>query len=162
MTLQYRVRSQLEDQIWDRRIYLTERLLLDTIDFWVSSSDEFPSEAVIAVTLHLFSERCNPDKVNAQKILTRLQSLVDQPLKEYLLTWPKRTEEDGLSLIEDLQEIISSAVAVWEQQRNQSLSAQSVASQIVEQIVKQQYVVFHHHESTWRDKGGFGRFGHAG
>ncbi|MEQ8855217.1 hypothetical protein [Gimesia sp.] len=161
MTLQYRVRSQHEEQIWDRRIYLTERLLLDAIDFWVCSTEDFPSETVIAVTLNIFSERCNPDEVNEHKFLTRLQSSVDQPLREYLLTWPKRTEEDGLALIEDLLDLIASAVAVWEQQSVQSLSAQLVASQIARLIVKYQYVVFHHHESTLRDKGGFGRFGHV-
>tara|TARA_R110002111_G_scaffold256979_3_gene324791 strand:- start:149536 stop:150021 length:486 start_codon:yes stop_codon:yes gene_type:complete len=156
MTLQHRNRSNFKDQIWNRKVYLTEKLLLDSIDDWAQSEEDFPIRDVVSGILHLFSSRYEPESINDQQLKVYLQKQADSPELEYFLTWPKRTAAEGQELIGLISQIVSSAIAEWSNHGSHSLTVTSVLEQIVDQIMKQQYVIFHHHETTLRDQGGFG------
>ncbi|WP_339735684.1 hypothetical protein [uncultured Gimesia sp.] len=156
MTLQHRIRSNYKDQTWNRKIYLTEKFLLDSIDDWARSEKEFPIKGVVSGILYLFSSRYEAESINDRQLKVYLQKHADSPEVEYSLTWPKQTASQGQELIDLISKILSSAIAEWSKHGSHGLTVTSVLEQIVDQIMKQQYVVFHHHETTIRDRGGFG------
>lgn len=155
MTLQHRYRSDLDDQIWNQKLNLTEKLLLDSIDDWAQFEEEFPIKDVVSGILYLFSSRSDSDNINAQQLKIHLQKHASSPEIEYSLTWPKRTVEEGQELIDCISMILIAAISEWSNHGIHSLTVTSVLEQIMTQIMKQQYVIFHHHETTTRDLGGF-------
>ncbi|WP_145211066.1 hypothetical protein [Gimesia alba] len=129
--------------------------MLDSIDDWARSDEDFPVKDVVSGILHLFSSRCEPESINDRQLQVYLHKHVESPEVEYSLTWPKRTATEGQELIDLISQTLSSAIAEWNHHGSHNLTVSSVLEQIVDQIMKQQYVVFHHHETTTRDQGGF-------
>ncbi|MFN0052143.1 MAG: hypothetical protein ACKV0T_08125 [Planctomycetales bacterium] len=155
MTHQYRTRSLWEDRQWQRRIDLSDALLLQTVDWWCRCDAEFPISGVVAAVLRLFSPRCIPDKMVEPGLRESLLAIVDTPANEYRTTWPKRPECQQIQLVERLTEIVSNAVNAWATGSIHEPMIESVNQELVDQIVDQQYVIFHHTETTRRDFGGF-------
>lgn len=154
MTLQYRIRSKYEDRLWRQRVYLGEQLVLDAFDRWCLSDAEFPTRSVVAGVLYLFSPRCDPFKLSPYRLGERLGGVVGTPAEEYRATWPGRTEAQGRALIDALTAGIETAVSSWDGGGGPSCG--SLAEGAVGEIVAQQYVVFHHCETTRRDTNPWG------
>jgi hypothetical protein len=150
VTLQYRIRSKYQDQLWRQRIYLCERLLSDAIDRWCLSDGEFPKQPVVAGVLYLFSPRCEPLELSSHRLCERLGKVIGTPEEEYRMTWPRREEPQGQALIASLSVIVVDAVESW-CGRGVEPSSVRLAESLVEEVVAQQYVVFHHCETTRRD-----------
>ena len=155
MTLQHQLRSLWEDRLWQRRIALSNSLLLETVDWWCRSDSDFPVAETVAGILHLFSPRCSPDDLRATGIREHLPGLVRTPDIEYSQTWPKRTDVEKNTLIAALTEVLSTAVDSWTTGGLHDPTIDSVNRQITSLIVAEQYVVFHHKQTTRRDFGGF-------
>ena len=151
MTLQYRIRSKYEDQLWGQRVYLCEQLLADAYDRWCRSDEDFPVRRVVAGVLFLFSLRCEPFEMSPYRLCERLANIVGTPEDEYRLTWPKRDESQGAELITALSTGVTRAVELWSDGGNKGPSGIELAEYLVGEIVAGQYVVFHHCETTRRD-----------
>lgn len=151
MTLQYRIRSKYEDERWRHRVFLCENFLLETIDYWCRTDAAFPTNAVVAGILYLFSPRCDPFQLSPQRLRERLGELAGVPEKEYRLTWRQREASQAEALIASLGAIIAEAVESWIEHGIAEPSSSSIAQRIAEEIVAQQYVVFHHYQATRRD-----------
>ncbi len=113
MTLQYRIRSKYQDQLWRQCVYLCERLLSDAIDRWCLSDSEVPIQPLVAGVLHLFSPRCEPSQLSPYRLCERLGKFVGTPAEEYRLTWPRHEESQGQALIASLSAIVARAVSSW-------------------------------------------------
>ena len=152
MTLQYRWRSTFEDERWRHRVYLCENLLAEAIDFWCRSEEEFPTRAVVAEILFLFSPRCEPYALSLYRLREQLESLVGTPEDEYRLSRCHREESKGDALIASLSAIITTTLDRWAERGTGSLSTTELAQRIAKEIMTQRYVVFRHCETTKRDK----------
>jgi hypothetical protein len=151
MTLQYRIRSKWEDELWRHRIYLCDKLLQDCLDQWCRSNAPFPIRIVVTDVLYLFSPRCYPFSLAQYQLAEQLAGLVASAENEYRMTWPERDEPEGVALIASLTGIVTRAVESWSDRGLGSLSSGEVAEQLAAEIVARQYVVFHHNETTKRD-----------
>jgi hypothetical protein len=143
-----------EDRQWQQRIRLSDRLLLETVDWWCRTDSEFPFDETIASVLRLFSSRCNPFAVSETRIRPLLFGLVGTPMVECSKTWPKRDDAEKVELIGAISRILSEAVRQWNDGPAEP-SIDSVNRQIVGQLTYHKYVVFHHNETASRDYGGF-------
>lgn len=151
MTLQYRIRSKYEDELWRQRVYLCEKLLEEAYDKWCRSDDPFPTTSFVAGVLYLFSPRCDPYRISPHRVNRQVAEVVDAPEVEYHLTWPKREPEQAAALVAALTGIMNEAIQSWEQPDSEVAAGGSVSKRLVEEIVTQQYVIFHHKETTRRD-----------
>ena len=151
MTLQYRIRSKYQDQLWRQRVYLCEQLVSDIYDRWCRSDEDFPVRRVVAGVLYLFSPRCEPFVVSPYLLCERLSNTIGEPEDEYRLTWPRHEESQSAELIAALSSGITKAVEVWSEGGDNGPSSIELAEYLVGEIVALQYVVFHHCESTRRD-----------
>jgi hypothetical protein len=156
VTLQYRIRSKYEDDIWRQRVYLCEQLAAEEYDAWCRSTERLPETTYVASLLFLFSPRCDPFTLRPYHLAQQLASLVQSPEREYELTWARRPPAKANELIEALRACLTKAERLWEQARGPSQCSAGLASQIVDEIVGQQYVVFHHFETTRRDANHWG------
>jgi hypothetical protein len=155
MTLQYRVRSMEEDRNWQQRIRLSCCLLLDAVDWWCRADADFPLDFTVASVLYLFSPRCNPFDLSEIGVRSSLLETVGTPTDEYSQTCPRRTDDQRSKLINTISSIVSGAIKRWDEGSFLDPPIEMVNQQIVDQLVAQQYVIFHHHETTQRDFGGF-------
>ena len=64
MTLQYRIRSKYQDQLWRQRVYLCELRVADANNRWCRSEEDFPIQRVVAGVLLFFSPRCEPFEIS--------------------------------------------------------------------------------------------------
>ena len=151
MTLQYRIRSKYQDQLWRQRVYLCEQLVVDAYDRWCRSDEDFPIQCVVAGALFLFSPRCEPFEMSPYRLCERLATLASTPENEYRLTWPKRDESQSAELIAALSMGVTRAVELWREGSDRGPSSVELAEYLVGEIVARQYVVFHHCETTRRD-----------
>jgi hypothetical protein len=151
MTLQYRIRSKYEDQRWWHRAQLCAEFLLSSIDRWCRSDAEFPIQPVIAGMLYLYSPRSDPDQFSQHGLCAQLSEIVRMPQAEYRLTWPGREEAHGEALIVALTKILAEAVQSWTDRGIEDPSSETVAKRVIEEMMEQQYVVFHHYQTTRRD-----------
>ena len=156
MTLQYRIRPKYEDQRWQHRVTLCGKLLLETIDRWCLTDAQFPVRSVVAGVLYLFSPRCDPYQLPSHRLCEWLANVVETPEREYQLAWPHCEESQAEAAVLSLTAILDEAVELWTDRGIKSPSAGAMAQRIAEEIVAQQYVVFHHYESTCRDINPFG------
>jgi phenylpyruvate tautomerase PptA (4-oxalocrotonate tautomerase family) len=83
-----------------------------------------------------------------------LLNIVGTPTAEYSQTWPHREEVQKSELIDKISKILSDAVNKW---NNSSLELpiELVNQQIIDQLVADKYVTYHHNQTTRRDYGGF-------
>jgi hypothetical protein len=151
VTLQYRIRSKYQDQLWRQRVYLCEQLVADAYDRWCRSDEDFPNQRVVAAALFLFSPRCTPFELSPYRLCPRLATVTGTPEDEYRLTWPKREESESAELIAALSTGVTRAVELWRDGRDKGPSSVELAEYLVGEIVARQYVVFHHYETTRRD-----------
>ncbi len=155
MTLQYRTRSTFEDNIWQERVRLSNCLLMECVDVWCRSDADFPTDEVIASILYLFSPRCYSLGVSECRLREYLVGIVGTPAHEYSATRPQHGENQRSKLIDALSRIVGNALIQWGEGTLLDPSIETVNRQIVEEIVEQQYVIFHHYHTTRRDFGGF-------
>ncbi len=155
MTLQYRRRPMREDREWQQRIRLSKCLLLETVDWWCQNESEFPITGTVASVLYLFCPRCKPFDVAETRIRQFLLSIVESPTAEYSKTWPHRTDAQESELIDTISRILSDAVGRWNDGSLLDPPIEMVNREIVDQIVVQRYVIFHHNQTTRRDSDGF-------
>ena len=144
-----------DDRIWQQRIRLSNCLLLECVDWWCGSDGNFPTDEVLASVLYLFSPRCYPLGVSENGLRKSLQDIVGSPTSEYSKTWPDRDEPQCDKLLGKLAEILDTAVHQWSEGTFLDPTIEAVNQQIVDEIVEQQYVIFHHYRTTRRDLGGF-------
>ena len=144
-----------EDRQWEQRVRLSNFLLLETVDWWCRSDSDFPVDDTITAVLHLFSPRCHPLGVPEHGLREYLRDRIGNPVTEYCLTWPKRGEREKCELIDTIAEIVRAAVCEWSNGSLVDPTVETVNQQIVDEIVAQQYVIFHHNQTTRRDFGGF-------
>jgi hypothetical protein len=140
MTLQYRIRSKYQDQLWRQRVYLCEKLVADANDRWCRSDEDF-----------LFSPRCEPFEMSPHRLCERLDTIAGTPEDEYRLSWPKRDESQSAELIAALSMGVTRAVESWSEGSDKGPSSVELAEYLGGEIVARQYVVFHHCETTRRD-----------
>ncbi len=155
MTLQCRVRSLSDDRGWQQRVRLSRCLLAETVDWWCRTGSDFPVDCTVAGVLYVFSPRCDPFSVSETRVRQNLCNVVGTPDSEYSLAWPHRADCERLSLIDAISRILSDAVQRWDRGGLSDSPIELVNQQIVDEIVIQRYVVFHHNETTRRDFGGF-------
>ena len=149
MTLQYRIRSKFEDENWRERCIHCLELLLHYSEHWCKECEnQFPVAEFVSRLLFLFSRRCALHQTTVRTLLSRPNS---DPMEEYRTTWPQRSEEMGQELVGLLQEIVEDAISEWESAGFSKRPHSVVVDQIVAAIVHQQYVVFHHNQTTRRD-----------
>ncbi len=152
MTLQYRIRSKYEDDCWRQRVQLYEGVISAIFDRWCRSDADFPVTAFATGTLFLFSPRCDPENTTVSQLVEFILGKdVTVPELEYSATWPKRPLSDGQRLIDAITGITVGAIQAWENDCVDQEQLNSLPVQIVTEIVGQQYVVFHHKETTRRD-----------
>jgi len=151
VTLQYRIRSKYQDQLWRQRVYLCQQLLSDAYDRWCRSDEAFPLRGVVAGVLFLFSPRCEPFEMSPYRLCERLIGVVGAPEDEYRMTWPQRDESQGTELIAVLSMGVTRAVELWGEGDDKGPSSVELAEKLVREVVAQQYVVFHHYETSRRD-----------
>lgn len=155
MSLQYRTRSMSSDRDWRQRVRLSLLLLMETVDGWCRQDGEFPVEQSVAGVIYIFSPRWDPFSAPEVDVQQRVFALADTPQNEYRKTWPLRTESCGMELIDALCEVLDDAVTQWSNGSMLTPTIESVNQQLAEVIVALQFVVFHHHQTTTRDFGGF-------
>ena len=155
MTLQYRTRNMSEDRRWRERIRLSERLIINLVDCWCCENSEFPFSQAVAGILYLFSPRCPALDSPEVEILEGVFERIGTPQEEYRQTWPQRPEARGSELIASLSQILEDAVRQWSDVSMRAPTIESVAQQAADAISVQQYVIFHHCQTTRRDFGGF-------
>ncbi len=155
MTLQYRTRSMWEDRKWLQRIRLCNCLLMDATDCWCRSDADFPTADTVAAFLYLCSSRSDPWALSESTLRSSLDSVVESADREYELAWPARDPTLHLALVDALTEILNSSLEAWESGSMRDPTVESVANQLVDTIVAQQFVVFAHTQTTRRDGGGF-------
>ncbi len=149
MTLQYRIRSKYEDENWRQRIIHSNEMLLYYLNQWCAdSSCVFPVTEVVSRLLFLFSPRCMVYQTNLRALLSRT---IFVPMDEYRATWPNRSLGAATQLIDTLEQILEDAIREWEINGFSNLLHTDVIDRIVIEIVAQQYVVFHHNQTTRRD-----------
>src|SRR5262249_16795490 len=128
------------------------KFLSETIDQWCRSDTVFPTPSVVAGVLYLFSPRCgDPCDQSPHRLAETLGKIVGTPESEYLQAWPHRDESLRKALITALTAIVEESVKPWTDGSDPDPSSGSLARRMVEQIVAQQFVVFHHRETTRRD-----------
>ena len=74
--------------------------------------------------------------------------------RKYSRAWPQRTDAQRSELINTILRIVSESVNRW----NGGFldpSIEMANQQVIDQLVAQKYVVFHHNQTTRRDYGGF-------
>ncbi len=134
--------------------YFCAALLVHYSERWCNGTvAEFPVSGIVSRLLFLFSSRCEVHRTNLQTLLTRTDSGASQ---EYLETWPHRTQSVGLHLIDLLEDILENAVHNWEAIGFMEQPHDVVVQELVDTIVSEQYVIFHHHETTSRDRNHWG------
>lgn len=151
MTLQYRIRPRYEDERWRQRVDLCDRLVSEAIDGWCRSEAEFPTRDIVAGVLYLFSPRCEPSGLTPYRLGERLGEIAESPENEYRRAWPRREESQGHALIASLSAIIAGAVESWADRGVAASSSRDLVERLAEEIVAQQYVIFHHDQTTRRD-----------
>lgn len=151
MTLQYRIRSKHEDETWRERVYLCDKLLLEAVDEWCRSDDEFPARGVVAGVLYLFSPRCYPFELSPYRLRERLGEIVGTPEDEYRRAWPRRNVSECAGLVASLFGIVADAVESWYLRGVGDPPSGWLAERLAEEIVARRYVIFHHYETTRRD-----------
>lgn len=109
----------------------------------------------MAGTLYLFSPRCQPYDVSPYRLCARLTDLIGSAEEEYRRTWPRRTDAEAGALIASLTDPLKWAVERWSD-GGEEPSCVALAEKLVREIVAQQYVVFHHYETTRRDNNHWG------
>jgi hypothetical protein len=154
MTLQYKTRDMGEDREWQQRIRLSRCFLLEAVDWWWRTDSEFPVDGTIASVLYVFSPRCNPFDVSETRVRQHLLNIVGTSSVEYSQTWPRHTDAQRLELVNAISHILRDAVERWNEGTLEP-TIEMVNQQIIDQIVAQKYVTFHHHHTTRRDFGGF-------
>ena len=150
MTLQYRIRSKFEDDLWRQRVYLCERLVYEAVDQWFLSGGVFPTQLLVAAVLYLFSPRCYPYELSPYRLVERLGKLSGTSEEEYRQAWPRWSEAEGQALLASLSALVENAVSLWTA-GDEDWSSGKLAERLVDEIVAKQYVVFHHTETTRRD-----------
>jgi hypothetical protein len=156
MTLQYLTRPMWEDREWQQRIRLFHCLLLETVDWWCRTDEKFPVDHIVAFVLYLFSPRCQPFRLSeVKKMREQLDGIVGTSAVECSLTWPRWSDWRKSNLIDTISRVLSEATARWDDGQMSDPSIEMTCWQIVDQIVAQKYVVFHHYHTTKRDYGGF-------
>ena len=100
--------------------------------------------------------RCEPDGFNHQNLLERLPGLAGAPTDEYTITWPRRAAPVAQELISSIVAILDNAATEWTDGGFHDLLIETVVQQLVDEIVGQQYVIFHHTETTSRDNNHWG------
>jgi hypothetical protein len=156
MTLQYRIRSKFEDQLWAHRISLCEAMLTKSLDGWCASHGVFPTDEVVAATLFLLSPQRFLYEWSPSGLWDRLRATMKMPEAEYQSAWPRRSSDDANTLIASLKSSLTTAVEIWTAHGIVALSVQSVTKALVAEIVRQRYVIIHHSESTLRDANHWG------
>jgi hypothetical protein len=151
MTLQYRIRLKYQDQRWDHRIYLCDKLLSEAVDLWLREDAEFPTRSIVAEILYLFSPRCEPFELPTYCLRRRLAEVVGTAEWEFQTAWPNRGLAQADALIVSLATIIGVVVESWTERGSQDSTSGGLTNRIVEELLAQQYVVFHHCETTRRD-----------
>ena len=151
MTFQYRIRSKYEDDRWRLRIRFCQALILNAVDGWCRTDVPFPVRKLVACCLHLFSKRCDLSTLSESRTCQQLVSIARDATAEYFTEWPHRSRDDAALLIDAMERILLEAKHHWRDNGLTSLSAETVVAMLVNEIVNQQFVVFHHKESTARD-----------
>lgn len=151
MTLQYRIRSKYEDDRWRQRARICALLLLDAVEEWCKSDLSFAVDDCVRCCLHLFSKRCDLDAISERHVKNQLLSASLIGREEYAAEWPCRTDADYSAISESMSQVLHEAVVKWESDGVGSLRADDVAGQLLDEIIGQQFVVFHHTETTRRD-----------
>ena len=155
MTLQYSPRSMWEDRKWWQRVRLCKCLLIETADWWCRSDEEFPISDTVTAVLYLFSPRADPLSISESNLRSFLTTVVQDAGDEYALAWPSRAENLCTPLIDAISKIIGDAERAWTSGSMVDPSIEMVNQQVVDTVVEQKYVVFHHNQTTRRDGGGF-------
>jgi len=149
MTLQYRIRSKYEDENWRQRIFHSNEMLLHYTNAWCTDSNSvFPITELVSRLLFLFSDRCLLHQTNLDALLNHT---ISTPADEYRSTWPNRSDSAAQDLTDLLVQTLEDAVEEWEFNGFSNLPHTDVTDRLVGVIVDQQYVVFHHYETTRRD-----------
>lgn len=156
MTLQYRPRSAWEDQKWQHRIWLCKCLVTETVDWWCRADCGFPVEPTVASVLFIFSPKRDAQQIPESNLRAFLSSAAESATSEYAHAWPNHAPEMQSRLINDISAILCDAEQQWTTGSLLEPSVESVTEQIVAEIVAQQYVVFHHTQTTRRDGGFYG------
>jgi len=149
MTLQYHIRSKYEDENWRQRIFHSNEMLLHYTNDWCTNSNcVFPVTEIVSRLLFLFSPRCLLHQTNLRALLNHT---ISTPVVEYRATWPNRSDSAAKNLIDLLVKILEDALEEWEPNGFSNLSHIDVTDRLVGVIIDQQYVVFHHNQTTRRD-----------
>jgi hypothetical protein len=156
MTLQYRIRSKYEDQLWTHRVSLCDAVLATAVSDWCVAGGDFPAAEVVAVVLRVFSSRCFAGELRPSGIWGRLRATVGTAEAEYRSAWPRRGESEAAGLIGSLTAIVASAVRVWADDGLGALGFSDVTERLVAEILAGRYVIVHHSESTLRDANHWG------
>lgn len=156
MTLQYRIRSQHEDDKWRQKIQLCYALILQVTDEWCRSDYDYPTQNVVACVFSIFSPETKPDDLAKHELFEYLLNLVGDPTSEYAKVWPQREPTFSQELIHALTTILDDATLSWADSGLQNPTIESVVQLIVNEVVHQQFVIFHHWESTCRDNNHWG------
>jgi hypothetical protein len=156
MTLQYRIRSKYDDELWRHRVSLCEAVLFQALDAWCVSGVEFPTREIVTDVLYVFSPRCDANALSTSNVSQRLKSIVESPETECRLAWPERSSDEAAAIVASLSSVVSRAVEIWKVHGVRALSASDVAHAFVREILAQRYVVMHHSETTKRDANHWG------
>ncbi len=77
-------------------------------------------------------------------------------MDEYTSTWPTRDLSEAQKLIASIDTILTNAVTEWTAGSLMRPPIELVVQQIVDEIVDQRYVIFHHKQTTSRDNNHWG------
>ena len=155
MSLQYRMRDMSADRRWQQCVTLSERLIIETLDLWCRTDQDFPTSQLVAAVLYLFSPRCEPLALSIQNVRKTVFEQVGSADDEYRHSWPNRTPQQCVDMIRAMESTLENAVRQWSEGSILTPTTESVNQQLVELIIAHQYVVFYHHQTTRRDFGGF-------
>jgi hypothetical protein len=144
-----------EDRKWQQRVRLSNCLLLEAADWWCRTDSEFPVDGIVASVLRVFSPKFDPFGVSETGLRQHFLDTVGKSTAEYSLTWPHRADSQRSELIDTISRILSDAVNRWKDGGLSDPPIEMVNQQIIDQIVAQQYVMFHHNQTTRRDADGF-------